>query len=75
MNIVLYQRADCPKCELAAQVLRRNNVVPQRIDIDDDAELSAQYACCVPVVLINGKVRFRGQVNEVLLRRILHPHI
>jgi hypothetical protein len=25
----------------------------------------------VPVVLINGKVRFRGQVNPVLLARLL----
>ena len=32
---------------------------------------SARYDQCVPVVEIDGQERFRGRVNEVLLRRLL----
>jgi hypothetical protein len=44
---------------------------PQIIDIDGDPALQKQFNECVPVVEINGKVRFRGRVNEVLLLRLL----
>ena len=41
---------------------------------DNDPQLLAQYTDCVPVVLIDGKERFRGRIDEVLLRRLLrHP--
>ena len=43
----------------------------EKIDVDADPELAARYGGCVPVVLINGQVRFRGRVNKALLERIL----
>jgi hypothetical protein len=45
--------------------------VPQKIDVDASPELRAKYDTCVPVVVMDGKERFRGQVNEVLLKRLL----
>ena len=36
------------------------------------AQLVSQFGNCVPVVIVNGKVRFRGHINQVLLTRILH---
>lgn len=41
------------------------------MDIDSDGELVSRYGLQIPVVTVNGKVRFRGQVNLVLLQRLL----
>ena len=43
-----------------------------RVDIDADPELRQKYDQCVPVVVIDGQERFRGRINEVLLRRLLN---
>jgi len=67
----IYTRAGCHLCEEAEQLLVRHGLRPDLIDIDADAVLRDRYNDCVPVVLIDGKERFRGRVNEVLLRRIL----
>jgi len=45
--------------------------MPQLVDIDADPELRQRYNECVPVIAIDGKERFRGRVNEVLLARLL----
>ena len=70
-DVVLYTRQDCQLCDQAYELLRRHGVTPQLIDIDADPELSQKYTCCVPVVVIDGTVRFRGRVSAVLLRRQL----
>lgn len=70
MQIVLYTRTGCHLCETAKQVLLRNGLQPTEVDIDSDPELRARYTNCVPVVVIDGKERFRGGVNERLLRRL-----
>ena len=43
----------------------------EAVDVDTDPQLAARFGECVPVVTVNGKVRFRGKVNGVLLRRLL----
>jgi len=70
-QVLLFTRPGCHLCEEAELVLKRHNLSPQTIDIDASPELHAKYDTCVPVVVIDGKERFRGQVNEVLLRRLL----
>jgi hypothetical protein len=52
-------------------LLERYGLAPRLIDIDADAELKQKYNDCVPVVWIDGKERFRGRIDEVLLRRLL----
>ena len=71
MEVILYTRQGCHLCDDALDLLRRHGLAPQLIDIDSDPQLVQQYDCCVPVVVMDGKVRFRGGVNEVLLRRLL----
>jgi glutaredoxin len=68
---VLYTRRGCHLCDLALQVLLRHGLRPLEVDIDDDPDLEGRYGTCVPVVEIDGQERFRGQVDEVLLRRLL----
>jgi glutaredoxin len=69
--IVLYTRQGCHLCDGAAQVLARHGLQFASVDIDADPELRRRYDQCVPVVVIDGKERFRGRVDEVLLRRWL----
>jgi glutaredoxin len=70
-NVVLYTRTGCHLCDDAEQLLLQYGVVPTLVDIDTDAELKSRFDTCVPVVEIDGRVRFRGRVEPMLLRRIL----
>ncbi|MGD9721756.1 MAG: glutaredoxin family protein [Pirellulales bacterium] len=70
-NVVLYTRQGCHLCDDAAALLARHGVRFRTEDIDQDADLAARYDQCVPVVVIDGKERFRGRVDELLLRRLL----
>lgn len=68
---ILYTRQGCHLCDDAHKILMRHGLAPQSVDIDADPELIAKYTECVPVVVIDGRERFRGRVNELLLRRLL----
>jgi glutaredoxin len=70
-TVVLYTREGCHLCDDAAEVLRRHGLKFEVVDIDQDAELRERYDECVPVVEIDGRERFRGRVDPVLLRRLL----
>jgi glutaredoxin len=74
-NVIMYTRQGCHLCERAWQQLeqarQRYGFTLRQVDIDDDPELVCAYGECVPVVTIDGKVRFRGVVNRVLLKRLL----
>jgi glutaredoxin len=70
-QVVLYTRRDCELCDAAHDVLRRHGVRPALIDIDDHPRFHERYCECIPVVEIDGKVRFRGRVNPILLQRLL----
>jgi glutaredoxin len=71
MNVILYSRDGCHLCEEAHALLLEQGVHPQVVDIDGDSQLRERFNECVPVVEIDGKVRFRGRVDPVLLRRLL----
>ncbi len=70
-QVVLYTRQRCHLCDEAAELLARHDIAPQLVDIDHSPDLVELYDTCVPVVEIDGKVRFRGRINEILLRRLL----
>ena len=73
-RVVMYTRAGCHLCDdawaLLEAVRRRYGFALVKTDVDGDPELAARYGLEVPVVEVNGKVRFRGVVNAVLLRRL-----
>lgn len=71
LNVLLYTRKGCHLCDEAYHLLRQHRIRPQVKDVDEDPQLVEDYGECVPVVLIDGKVRFRGRVSTVLLRRLL----
>lgn len=68
---VLYSRQDCHLCDDAEELLRRHGFEVQVVDVDRDPALVERYGQAVPVVLIDGKERFRGRVDAVLLRRLI----
>jgi glutaredoxin len=70
-HTILYTRQGCHLCEEAEAILVRHGLQPELVNIDADEQLRKRYNECVPVVTIAGKERFRGRINEVLLRRIL----
>ncbi len=70
-QVVLYTRQGCHLCDDAQALLVAHGVTPTSIDVDQDADLRERFNECVPVVEIDGKIRFRGRVDAVLLRRLL----
>ena len=75
LHFVMITRQGCHLCEQAWELLERfqkkHGIALQQVDVDTDPNLVAKHGNCVPVVLVNGEVRFRGRVNEVLLTRII----
>jgi glutaredoxin len=75
LTFTVYSRAQCCCCHKALDLLKeyqvRSGFAIEEIDIDTDPELVAKYNTEVPVVAVNGKVRFRGVVNPALLDRLL----
>jgi glutaredoxin len=71
----MYTRRGCHLCEQAWALLepacRRHGFALSQVDVDADPRLAAEYGLDVPVVAVNGRVRFRGVVNPVLLERLL----
>jgi glutaredoxin len=74
-RVILYTRRGCHLCASSADRLgnaqRRFRFALEMVDVDADQDLTARYGEQVPVVTINGKVRFRGCVNPVLFNRLL----
>ena len=73
-TVVFYTRAGCHLCEEAMDVLLRHArwlPVIEEVDIDGDPHLVERFGTSVPVVEIDGRVRFRCRVSEVLLRRLI----
>ncbi len=71
MNVTLYTRKGCHLCDVAHNTLVGHGIEPQIVDIDEDQSLRAKFDTCVPVVEIDGKIRFRGRVEPLLLKRLL----
>lgn len=73
-RVIVYTRRNCHLCDEAMSLLEsyRSNLPPlETIDVDSNPTLVAQFGSCVPVIEIDGKVRFRGRVNPVLLKRLI----
>ena len=71
LHVRLYTRAGCHLCDEALHVLRDHRLDVELVDVDGDPKLVERYGEVVPVVEINRRERFRGQVEPVLLRRIV----
>ena len=79
LTFTVYTRAQCCCCHKAIDVLKeaqqRFGFAIEEVDVDGDPNLVAQFDTDVPVVALNGKVRFRGVVNPMLLDRLIRAEI
>ncbi len=75
IRVDFYTRKGCCLCEEALSELtaagRRYHIILNSMDVDQSTELREEHGVCVPVVAVNGRIRFRGRVNRVLLERLL----
>jgi len=75
LTIVLYSRPGCHLCDDAAALLvdrqRLHGFTLTHVNVDTQPELASRYGACVPVVTMDGAVRFRGRVDARLLDRLL----
>jgi hypothetical protein len=75
LTFTVYTRKECGCCHKAMDVLegfrKPYGFRIETVGVDDDPELAARYGLEVPVVAVDGKVRFRGRVDAVLLERLL----
>jgi glutaredoxin len=76
LRFVLFTRQGCHLCDDAWAILtkaqQRHGFPLEVKDVDTSPDWVKEYGDCVPVVLVNDKVRFRGNVNPVLLDRLLN---
>lgn len=70
-RVILYTRKGCHLCDDAKQLLEAHGLTPVSVDIDAESALRERFDTCVPVVEIEGQIRFRGRVEPVLLKRLL----
>jgi len=75
LRVTVYTRAQCGCCHKALDLLKefqsQHGFTIETADIDADPELARRHDTEVPVVLVDGKVRFKGVINPVLLARLL----
>jgi glutaredoxin len=75
VRVLVYTRAQCCCCHKALDLLevarKQHGFTLETVDVDSDPALVAQFHESVPVVTVNGKIRFKGVVNPALLERLL----
>jgi glutaredoxin len=71
IHAILYTRAGCCLCNEAKKTLQAHGLTVEDVDIDGDPQLRDRFNDCVPVVVIDGRERFRGRVDERLLKRLV----
>lgn len=73
-RVRFFTRANCPLCDEAMEVLEEfGDAMPEIefIDIAQDAQLEEQHGEWIPVIEIDGRIRFRGHVDRTLLQRLV----
>ncbi len=74
LRVTLYTRTLCCCCQTAREVLAdyeaAGGVEVEEVDASDPA-LESVIGPTVPVIAVDGKVRFRGEVNRILLDRMI----
>ena len=73
-SVRVYSKPNCELCDRALDALQiYSNLLPpiELIDISGNVDLESRHAETIPVVEIDGRIRFRGIVSEALLERLI----
>jgi thiol-disulfide isomerase/thioredoxin len=72
MRLTLYGRADCELCDEMLDVVERvageRGLRVEKVDVDGDPRLAAEYGFDVPVLCIDGEKVFQHRVTEAAVR-------
>lgn len=73
-SVRVYSKPDCELCDRALDALRDfSELLPaiEVVDISQDPILEERHRQSIPVIEIDGRVRFRGVVSAELLQRMI----
>ncbi len=73
-RVIIYSRRECHLCDVAKDTLHAfQEWLPpiEEIDIEGDEELTETHGTSIPVVEMDGEIRFRGIVSVPLLKRLI----
>ncbi|MBY0525431.1 MAG: glutaredoxin family protein [Gemmataceae bacterium] len=75
LRLIMFTRKGCHLCDDAWHLLeaarQKYGFLLESVDVDREAALLEKYGGKVPVIEVNGKMRFWGRINRVLLERLL----
>lgn len=64
MQWILLSRRGCHLCEYAEQLLAKEGILVQRLEIDHFPDFLSQYSFRVPVLLSGEKVLLEGEFSQ-----------
>jgi len=73
-SVVVYSRPGCHLCDEAIEKLERHaSQLPDitEVNISGDTQLEQEHGEWIPVVEVDGRIRFRGQIDDTLLQRMI----
>lgn len=70
-GVVVYTSTGCQCSAEAIQSLRENGIEPLIVDIESDQEVRQEFGAGTPIVKVDGRVRFFGRMEPLLLRRLI----
>jgi hypothetical protein len=73
LDVAVIKKRSCKLCDVALEILERHarplGLAVRSVDVTDDPERLGAFGDRIPVVFIEGRERFFGRVDPVLLRR------
>lgn len=75
-QVIVYSKEGCHLCDEAVELLwdfKYSQYLPlvKIVDISGNPDLEARFGQTIPVVEFDGRIRFKGRINEILLRRLI----
>lgn len=70
-QVVVYSKPGCACSMTAIELLREYGIEPQLAELSQHPDAAIRSGGVSPVVVIDGCVRFKQQIDPVLLRRCL----
>ena len=71
VSIRLFVTPGCDASRSAKEALLAEGVTFETVDLSQEPGRRPTGVTCAPAVEIDGRIRFKGEVNRVLLRRLL----
>lgn len=79
-RITIYGKPDCHLCDVAADVVQKvvgSNiaVIIEKVDITDDVALLEKYKNDIPVIAVDGVVKFKHDVDPQKLAEMFNDQL